>query len=241
MRPGKESLKAFLIPAIDLKEGKVVRLFKGDFAKTKVYSTSPEDMAKFFEDLGFRRIHVVDLDGSLEGLPVNLKAIRSIRKAFSGIVEVGGGIRSLKSCRMLREEGVDLFVIGTLAVKDPGAFEEILCEFPERVILAVDSKGGKVAVGGWREESALRPEDLALKYDQKPIWGYLYTNIERDGTLEGVDAEPYREFKRFVNKPVLASGGVASLEDIYRLVDVVEGVVVGKAIYEGKIDLRELL
>ena len=150
-------------------------------------------------------------------------------------------IRSLESCKVLKEEGIDLFVIGTLAIKEPETFEEIIYEFPQRVILAVDARGGKVAIGGWKEESALRPEDLALKYDQKPIWGYLYTNIERDGTLEGVDVEPYREFKKHVKKPLIASGGVASLEDVYKLMDVVEGVVVGKAIYEGKINLKELL
>jgi len=142
---------------------------------------------------------------------------------------------------IVKEEGIDLFVIGTLAIKEPETFEEIIYEFPQRVILAVDARGGKVAIGGWKEESALRPEDLALKYDQKPIWGYLYTNIERDGTLEGVDVEPYREFKKHVKKPLIASGGVASLEDVYKLMDVVEGVVVGKAIYEGKINLKELL
>ncbi|MCS6957338.1 MAG: 1-(5-phosphoribosyl)-5-[(5-phosphoribosylamino)methylideneamino]imidazole-4-carboxamide isomerase [Aquificaceae bacterium] len=234
-------MRDFVIPAIDLKEGKVVRLFKGDFEKVKVYSASPEDMAKLFEEVGFRRLHVVDLDGSLKGLPANLQSIRLIRRSFSGKVQVGGGIRNLKSCQVLKEEGIDYFVIGTLAVRKPNTFEEILSTFPERTILAVDSKGGKVAVGGWKEESIKSPQDLALEYDQKPIWGYLYTNIEKDGTLEGVDVEPYREFKRFVKKPVLASGGVASLEDIKRLMDVVEGVVVGKAIYEGRINLKELL
>ncbi|MDW8066667.1 MAG: 1-(5-phosphoribosyl)-5-[(5-phosphoribosylamino)methylideneamino]imidazole-4-carboxamide isomerase [Aquificaceae bacterium] len=234
-------MRDFVIPAIDLKEGKVVRLFKGDFEKVKVYSASPEDMAKLFEEVGFRRLHVVDLDGSLKGLPANLQSIRLIRRSFSGKVQVGGGIRNLKSCQVLKEEGIDYFVIGTLAVREPNTFEEILSTFPERTILAVDSKGGKVAVGGWKEESIKSPQDLALEYDQKPIWGYLYTNIEKDGTLEGVDVEPYREFKRFVKKPVLASGGVASLEDIKRLMDVVEGVVVGKAIYEGRINLKELL
>ncbi|MCS7278219.1 MAG: 1-(5-phosphoribosyl)-5-[(5-phosphoribosylamino)methylideneamino]imidazole-4-carboxamide isomerase [Aquificaceae bacterium] len=234
-------MRDFVIPAIDLKEGKVVRLFKGDFEKVKVYSASPEDMAKLFEEVGFRRLHVVDLDGSLKGLPANLQSIRLIRRSFSGKVQVGGGIRNLKSCQVLNEEGIDYFVIGTLAVREPSTFEEILSTFPERTILAVDSKGGKVAVGGWKEESIKSPQDLALEYDQKPIWGYLYTNIEKDGTLEGVDVEPYREFKRFVKKPVLASGGVASLEDIKRLMDVVEGVVVGKAIYEGRINLKELL
>ncbi len=233
-------MKDFIIPAIDLKEGKVVRLFKGDFDRLKVYPKEPEEMARFFEELGFKRLHVVDLDGSLEGVPVNLESIKKIRKSFSGIVEVGGGIRSLRSCLVLDQEGIDLFVVGTLAVKKPQVFEEILCSFPNRVILSVDAKGGRVAVGGWKEESNHTPKTLAQVYDEKPIWGYLYTNIDKDGTLEGVDVEPYREFKGFVKKPLLASGGVASLDDIKKLLGVVEGVVVGKAIYEGKIDLRSL-
>ncbi|MCS7196663.1 MAG: 1-(5-phosphoribosyl)-5-[(5-phosphoribosylamino)methylideneamino]imidazole-4-carboxamide isomerase [Aquificaceae bacterium] len=234
-------MRNFIIPAIDLKEGKVVRLFKGDFEKAKVYSKSPEDMAKFFNDLGFRRLHVVDLDGSLEGLPINLPSVRLIRKVFSGTLQLGGGIRSLKSCQVLAEEGVDLFVVGTLALKEPHTFEKMLESFPHRVILAVDAKGGRVAVGGWQEESSLKPQELALLYERKPLWGYLYTNIDRDGTLQGVDTEPYREFKRSIEKPLLASGGVASLEDLKKLLGLVEGVVVGKAIYEGKINLRELI
>ncbi len=234
-------MKSFVIPAIDLKEGKVVRLFKGDFEKAKVYSSSPEDMAKLFEELGFKRLHVVDLDGSLEGMPVNLPSIRLIRKAFSGSIEVGGGIRSMETCKVLHEEGIEFFVVGTLAVREPRTFEKMVELFPQRVILAVDSKGGKVAVGGWKEESSTSPQELALRYENIPIWGYLYTNIDRDGTLEGVDTKPYVEFKGYTKKPVLASGGVASLEDIKKLTSIVEGVVVGKAIYEGRINLRELL
>ena len=234
-------IKNFLIPAIDLKEGKIVRLFKGEFEKVKVYPKSPEDMAKFFSDIGFKKLHVVDLDGSLEGIPVNLEAIRAIRKAFYGTVQVGGGIRSKKTCELLNEEGIDLFVVGTLAVKDPEVFEDIVNSFPNGVLLAVDSKGGKVAIGGWKEESNLTPEELATRYEDKPIWGYLYTNIDKDGTLEGVDVEPYREFKAYVKKPVIASGGVASLDDIYKLMDIVDGVVVGKAIYENKIDIERIL
>lgn len=233
-------MKDFIIPAIDLREGKVVRLFKGNFERVSVYAQKPEDLARFFDELGFKRLHVVDLDGSLEGVPVNLESIRKIRKSFSGTIEVGGGIRDLQTCRVLDQEGIDMFVVGTLAVKNPQAFEEIVESFPNRVILSVDAKGGRVAVGGWKEESAHRPESLAQLYEEKPIWGYLYTNIDKDGTLEGVDPEPYKRFRRFVKKPVLASGGVASLDDIKKLLGVVHGVVVGKAIYEGKIDLREL-
>ena len=233
-------MKDFIIPAIDIKEGKVVRLFKGDFSNVKEYGEKPEDMAKLYQDLGFKRIHVVDLDGALRGYPVNIGAVRKIRESFGGILQVGGGIRSLNACQVLADEGVDMVVIGTLAVKDPQAFKRILEEFPNRVILSVDSKGGKVAIGGWKEESALAPEDLAKNFDHLNIWGYLYTDIDRDGTLEGVDVEKYRSFRSKVKKPILASGGVRSLEDIKALFNCVDGVVVGKAIYEGLIDIYKL-
>ncbi len=233
-------MKDFIIPAIDLKEGKVVRLYKGDFEKSKVYSEKPEDMARFFEELGFRRLHVVDLEGSVEGKPVNLESIRKIRRSFTGTIQVGGGVRSLEVCRTLEYEGVDLFVVGTLAVKDSKAFERIVETYPKRVILAVDAKGGKVAVGGWKEDSSFSPEELARLYESLPLWGYLYTLIDKDGTLEGVDTRPYEEFKKHTSKPLLASGGVSSLDDVKKLMGVVEGVVVGRAIYEGRINLREL-
>jgi len=234
------SLKDFLIPAIDLKEGRLVRLYRGQEDQAKVYSEKPEEVARFFEGLGFSRLHVVDLDGAFGGVPRNLQAIRNIRKVFSGTIQVGGGIRSMETLKILDEEGINLFVVGTVALKNPQLFEEMLTAFPGRLILSVDSKGGKVSVGGWKEESPYTPQDLAKVWDQKPIWGYLYTVVERDGTLEGVDPKPYEEFRRVSKKPLLASGGVASLQDLEKLYGLVEGVVVGKAIYEGKIDLREL-
>ena len=228
-------LKGFVIPAVDIKGGKVVRLYRGEFTRAEVYPYLPRDLAEIFQEAGFRRIHVVDLDGAERGKPRNLKYIKEIRSAFKGEVEVGGGIRSYETARILFEEGIDLVVVGTLAVKDPEEFERILEDFPGRVILAIDSKRGRVAVGGWKEESSLTPGELARRYDGKPIWGYLYTIIERDGSLEGVDAEPYKNIRSAVSKPVLASGGVSSLEDIERLYGLVDGVIVGKAIYEGRI------
>ena len=228
---------SFIIPAIDIKEGSVVRLYRGDFKRAKVYTSSPKEMAERFESAGFKRLHVVDLDGAEGGKPRNLEHIKKIRSVFKGRIEVGGGIRSYGVAKVLFEEGMDYVVIGTLAVRDPGEFERILDDFPGGVILSIDTKGGRVAVGGWKEESSVTPEELARKYDQKPIWGYLYTIVERDGSLEGVDVRPYREIKSVVKKPVLASGGVSSLEDIGNLYGVVEGVVVGRALYEGKIKI----
>jgi len=235
------SLKEFVIPAIDLKGGKVVRLYKGDYSKITVYGENPVEVAKYFDNLGFKRIHVVDLDGAKEGFPANLKTVEEIRKSVSCEIEFGGGIRNSESVeKLIRDVGVNYVVIGTLAVKNPKLFEEIVNRFPDRIILSLDSKGGRVSVSGWLENAPYTPEEFAKLYDEKPIWGYLYTVVERDGTLEGVDIEPYRRIKSVVKKPVLASGGVASLEDIKKLVGIVDGVVVGRAIYEGRINLEEL-
>ena len=234
------NLKEFIIPAIDIKEGKVVRLYKGEFEKSKVYYENPADVAKFFGELGFKRLHVVDLDGAKEGKPINLKHLENIRKVFPGEIEVGGGIRNYETAKTFFGTGVDYVVVGTLAVKNPQEFERILASFPDKVILAIDSKGGKIAVGGWLEETPLTPEELAKRYEDKPVWGYLYTIVERDGSLEGVDTKPYEEIKKFVRKPVLASGGVSSLEDVKKLYSIVEGVVVGRAIYEGRIKVEEI-
>ncbi len=229
-----------MIPAIDIKGGRLVRLYKGQEDMVKVYSEKPEDTAKSFEELGFSRLHVVDLDGAFGGVPKNLQTIKNIRKVFSGTIQVGGGLRALETLKILDEEGIDLFVVGTVAIREPWVFERMLRDFPGRLVLSVDSKGGKVSVGGWKEESPYTPQDLAKTYDQKPIWGYLYTVVERDGTLGGVDPKPYKEFKKVSQKPLLASGGVASIEDLTKLQSLVEGVVVGKAIYEGKINLRDI-
>jgi len=234
------SLKEFIIPAIDLLEGKAVRLYKGDFSKVKVYSESPWELARKFSSLGFKRLHVVDLEGAEGGKPKNLEVVKKIRENFKGEVEVGGGIRSFEVVKTLFEEGINYVVVGTLAYKDKKEFLKIVEYFPERVILAIDAKKGKVAVGGWKEETAVSPEEFAKEYESYPVLGYLYTVIERDGSLEGVDVKPYREIKKHVKKPVIASGGVSSLEDVKKLYGIVEGVVVGKAIYEGKINLEDL-
>ena len=233
-------IRRFLIPAIDISHGRVVRLYKGDFASVKEYPFEPQEVARIFQDAGFERLHVVDLDGADAGKPENLEYIKKIRSVFKGIIEVGGGLRSYGAVKALFDEGIDYAVIGTLAIKNPEEFERIINDFPERIILSIDSRGGKVAVGGWKEDSSVTPQELAGKYDHRPIWGYLYTIIERDGSLEGVDVRPYENIKSAVKKPVLASGGVSSLEDVRKLYGVVEGVVVGKAIYEGAITIEGL-
>lgn len=232
------NLLDFIIPAIDLKEGKVVRLHRGDFDQVRTYSPTPARVAEVFERAGFRRIHVVDLDGARGGTPANLDHIRAIRRIFRGRMQVGGGIRTCETARLLFEEGVDMIVVGTVAVRNPEEFERMLSRYPERIILSLDARGGRVSVGGWCEETAFTPAELARLYEPTPIWGYLYTIVERDGSLAGVDPEPYRRIRGLLSKPLLASGGVSSLEDLRRLEGLVDGVVVGKAIYEGKIPVE---
>ncbi len=227
----------FVIPAIDIKEGKVVRLKGGDFSKVNKYADNPADVAKLFCDKGFKRLHVVDLDAAKEGRPVNKKSIVDIRKYFNGEIELGGGIRSGDAISVYISEGIDYFVIGTLAIKNRDLFLDIVNKFPNRIILAIDSKGGKVAIEGWIHTSDISPEVLVKEYDNEPLWGYLYTIVEKDGMLEGVNIEPYLSIKRITKKPVIASGGVASLKDIELLKGKVDFVVVGKAIYEGLIKL----
>ncbi len=231
------NLKEFIIPAIDLKDGKVVRLEKGDFSKVKKYKDDPSSVAELFDSVGFKRLHVVDLDGAKRGEPVNGEAIRRIRESFSGEIELGGGLRTCEHISLYEDMGINYFVLGTIAVTDVEAFERMVNRFKNKIVLAIDSKGGKVAVSGWQSSSDLKPYDLVKRYDDLPLWGYLYTIVERDGTLEGVDVEPYRVIKSMTSKPLIASGGVSSLEDVKKLSDVVDFVVVGKAIYEGLIDL----
>ncbi len=235
-------LRTFIVPAIDIKDGKVVRLYKGDYSKVKVYAKDPVELARYFDGLGFKKIHIVDLDGAKDGIPVNAKVLERIRNSVGCEIEFGGGIRDKKTADyLLNTLGVNYIVVGTLAVKNPPLFKELVNAYPQRVILSVDTKGGKVAVGGWLESSGKTPEEFAKEFDGLPLWGYLYTVVERDGTLQGVDVEPYRRFKKISNKPLLASGGVASEEDIKKLVGITDGVVVGKAFYEGRINFEELL
>jgi phosphoribosylformimino-5-aminoimidazole carboxamide ribotide isomerase len=234
-------LTDFLIPAIDIKGGKVVRLFRGNFDRMVVYSDDPLKLAGLFQEAGFRRIHVVDLDGAEGGTLRNYHLIRGIREVFRGEIEVGGGVRSYGMAQRILNDGIDYVVIGTLAVREPEEFLSIVRDFPRRVILSLDSRGGRVAVEGWRESSDMTPEDLVRRYDREPLWGYLYTIVERDGSLEGVDVDPYRRIRDVTAKPLLASGGVSSLEDLEKLKGLVDGVVVGKAIYEGRIPILTVL
>lgn len=237
-------LKEFIIPAVDIKEGKAVRLFKGDPNAVKVYGENPVDMAKLWEEKGAKRLHIVDLDGAFEGKPKNYKIVENIVKNVSIPVEFGGGLRTFDAVKHMLEIGVEKVVIGSLAYQNPEEFEKIVSYFPDKVILGIDAKDGKVAIKGWLEKTEYSPLEFAKKFEEYPIWGYLYTDVNRDGALTGPNIEGTKYLAENLNKPVIASGGVSSLEDVKKLYNLlnlgVEGVVVGKAIYEGKINLEEL-
>ena len=238
------SLQKFIIPAIDIKESKAVRLFKGDPNAVKVYSDNPVDIAKQWEEKGAKHLHVVDLDGAFEGKPKNYKVVEEIVKSVNIPVEFGGGLRSYDAVKAMIETGVDKVIIGSLAYEDRDTFEKIVADFPQKVILGIDAKDGKLAIRGWLEKADITPLEFAKRYEKYPIWGYLYTDVNRDGTLVGPNIEGTKELAENLSKPVIASGGVSSLDDVKRLYQLkdlgVYGVVVGKALYEGKIKLEEV-
>jgi len=237
-------IKDFIIPAIDLQEGKAVRLYKGEKNSSKVYSDNPVSVAKLWEDKGAKQLHIVDLDGAFEGKPKNYKIVEEIVKAVSIPVEFGGGLRSFEAVKTMFDVGVNRVVIGSLAYQNEEEFIKIVENYPNKVILGIDAKDGKVAIKGWVEKINYTPLEFAKKFEKYDIWGYLYTDVNRDGALTGANVKGTVELAKNLSKPVIASGGVSSLKDIeelYRFKDYgIYGVVVGKALYEGKIDLDKI-
>lgn len=234
------NLKEFIIPAIDIKDKKVVRLYKGDFDKATIYKDSPLDQFLIFKDKGFKRVHIVDLDGAKTG-SINFDLVKSfVSKKDDVKIQIGGGIRSYATIKNLLELGIDFVVIGTMAIKNKEEFERALLDFKDKIILSIDAKNGKVSIGGWQEESSFSPYDLVKLYDSANIWGYLYTNIDLDGSLSSVNPKIYEEFKSISKKPLISSGGISSLKDVESLKGKADFVVVGKAIYENKINIDDI-
>ena len=237
-------LKDFIIPAVDIKDGKAVRLFLGKADNVTVYGENPVDMAKKWEEKGAKQLHIVDLDGAFEGKPKNYRIVEKIVKEISIPVEFGGGLRNYEAAKAMIDIGVERVVIGSLAYQDRYQFEKIVSDFPEKVVVGIDAKDGKVAIKGWVEKTQYTPLEFAKQFDNLPVWGFLYTDVNRDGALVGPNIEGTKHLAENLNHPVIASGGVSSIEDVeklYKLKDFgVYGVVVGKALYEGKINLEEL-
>jgi phosphoribosylformimino-5-aminoimidazole carboxamide ribotide isomerase len=230
-----------IIPAIDLHQGQVVRLKKGKFDEMTVYSRAPVDVAKSFADAGAERIHVVDLDGSVAGKGMNVQAISSICSAVGLEVELGGGIRTLDDARRAFDLGVGYVILGTVVAKDPLTAEAIISACPGKVGIGIDALEGKVAVQGWKELTSQRAVDLARHYEQFNPAFIVYTDISRDGMLTGPNIDATAALAAEVRTPVVASGGVSSMDDIRALLQAegLYGVIVGKAIYEGRVDVKE--
>ncbi len=233
-----------IYPAIDLKEGRCVRLFKGDMAQAKIYNESALDQAQKFEKMGVKNLHVVDLDGAISGKPVNIDSVRQIVENTGLKVQLGGGIRDLKTIENWLSVGVNQVILGTIAVQKPQIVKDACAKFPGKIIVGIDAKNGNVATQGWVTDSGVKAVDLAKKFEDIGVSKIIYTDIGRDGALTGVNIEETVNLAKNISIPVVASGGVASIKDIEELKkhenDGIEGVIVGKAYYEGRISENEL-
>ena len=229
-----------LFPAIDLKDGQCVRLRQGDMAQATVFSVDPTAQAQRFEVQGFPWLHLVDLDGAFAGKPVNALAVAQILKAVRIPVQLGGGIRTLATIEAWLGEGVARVIIGTAAVRNPDLVREAAREFPGRIAVGIDARDGKVAIEGWAETSAVSVLDLARAFEDAGVAALIYTDIARDGVLEGLNLEATRALAEAVSVPVIASGGLASLDDVARLLEpryaTLAGAIAGRALYDGRLD-----
>ena len=234
-----------LFPAIDLKEGRCVRLKQGDMAQATVFNDDPAAQAAAFERQGFQWLHVVDLDGAFAGKPMNAAAVEAILKRVAFPVQLGGGIRDMKTVAGWLEKGVRRVIIGTAAVRDPGFVREAAKEFPGQVAVGIDARDGFVAVEGWAETSSLAAADLGKRFEDAGVAAIIYTDIARDGMLQGINWEGTIALAQAVSIPVIASGGLASMADIERLcapdAAILEGAITGRALYDGRIDAGEAL
>jgi len=234
-----------LFPAIDLKDGKCVRLKLGDMDQATVFNDSPAAQARSFEAQGFEYLHVVDLNGAFAGESVNGAAVEDILRTVKFPVQLGGGIRTLAHIESWLDKGLSRVILGTVAVRDPALVREAAAKFPGKVAVGIDAKGGKVAVEGWAETSELTVVDLARRFEGAGVAAIIYTDIDRDGILTGINWDSTLELARAVSIPVIASGGLASMDDIRRMTrpdaQVLEGAISGRALYDGRIDSREAL
>ena len=232
-----------LYPAIDLKEGRCVRLVRGDMDQATVFNEDPAAQAAEFADSGASWLHLVDLDGAFAGKPMNAAAVEAIVNEIDIPVQLGGGIRTLETIETWLSRGVMRVILGTVAVKDPGLVKEACRKFPGQIAVGIDARGGRVAVEGWAEETDLQVIELARKFADIGVEAIIYTDIDRDGVLEGVNTPATAELARAVSVPIIASGGVSSLTDIRGLIAEkrIAGAIIGRAIYDGRIDLREAL
>jgi phosphoribosylformimino-5-aminoimidazole carboxamide ribotide isomerase len=234
-----------LFPAIDLKNGEAVRLEQGDMARTTVFNRDPVAQARTFESLGFEWLHLVDLDGAFAGKPVNARAVAAIRKAVKIPVQLGGGIRNLATVERWLSEGISRVIIGTAAVRDPDFVKAAAKRFPGKVAVGIDARAGKVAVSGWAEETQLEAVELARLFENGGVAAIVYTDVERDGMMQGLNLDATIALAESVSIPVIASGGLASIDDVRGLIapraKKLEGAIAGRALYDGRLDAKAAL
>ena len=234
-----------LFPAIDLKDGQCVRLKLGDMAQATVFNDDPAAQAKSFEEQGFEYLHVVDLNGAFAGESVNGAAVEAILKTVNFPVQLGGGIRTLDHIESWLDRGLSRVILGTVAVRNPELVKEAARKWPGQVAVGTDAKGGMVAVEGWAETSELSIIELAKRFEGAGVAAIVYTDIDRDGILAGINWDSTLGLARSTSIPVIASGGLASMADIERMTrpeyQILEGAISGRALYDGRIDSREAL
>lgn len=234
-----------LFPAIDLKNGEAVRLQQGDMARATVFNRDPVAQAREFEATGFEWLHLVDLDGAFAGKPVNALAVAAILKAVKIPVQLGGGIRNLAAVESWLSEGITRVIVGTAAVRDPEFVKQAAREFPGKIAVGIDTRRGKVAVSGWAEETQLEAVELARLFEGVGVAAIIYTDVERDGMLQGLNLEATIALADAIRIPVIASGGLASIEDVRRLLEPrarkLAGAIAGRALYDGRLDARTAL
>ena len=234
-----------LFPAIDLKNGEAVRLQQGDMARATVFNRDPAAQAESFQTAGFQWLHLVDLDGAFAGKPVNALAVAAILKKMKIPVQLGGGIRNLATVERWLGEGIARVIVGTAAVRDPDFVRQAARKFPGRVAVGIDARAGKVAVAGWAEETQLEAIELARLFEDAGVAAIVYTDVERDGMLQGLNLDSTIALADAVKIPVIASGGLGSIDDIRRLLEPrakkLEGAIAGRALYDGRLDAKEAL
>ncbi len=230
-----------LFPAIDLKDGQCVRLKLGDMSQATVFNEDPAAQAAQFESQGFQYLHLVDLNGAFAGKPVNEAAVESILKSVIIPVQLGGGIRTIGQIEAWLAKGIRRVILGTVALRDPELVKKACKLFPGRIAVGIDAKGGRVAVEGWAETSDLTATDLARRFADAGVSAIIFTDIDRDGVLKGLNIESTLTLANAVNIPVIASGGFASMDDVHRLLqpdcEILEGAISGRALYDGRIDV----
>lgn len=234
-----------IIPAIDLKNGNCVRLLRGEEGTETVFSDSPPDTAKKWESGGAEWIHVVDLDGAFRGDPGNFEAVRQVVRSVSSNIQVGGGIRNTATVERYLEIGIKRVIIGTSAFTDRKFLENICGRFPGRIAVGVDTKGGKIALRGWKETIDTSVERTMLEFRDMGVSLVIHTNVDRDGTMEGTDTASVRDFLSVCPLPVIVSGGIASLDDLEKIQSVGDanlvGAILGKSLYSGSVDLEDVI